>query len=143
MNGPFFATIKMTSGEEVLAEVCSNEENGVEFFILFNPIVVEENYTYDENAGTLTSKVSSRKWLRFSQDDMVIVYKDKVITISELDKYGIAYYQKYLVVAKIKSPVRREMRSREHTGYLGNIDDQRKYLEHLFNKKTKQEDEES
>ena len=141
MKGPFFATIMMTSGEEVLAEVCQNEEHGVEYFILFNPIVIEENYNYDDLTGALTPKITSRKWLRFSQDDMVIVHMDKVITISELDKYGISYYQKYLLVAKIKSPVRREMQSKEHTGFLGTVDEQRKQLEDLFNKDSEKEGE--
>lgn len=132
MKDPFFATVKLTSGEEVLAEVIPNEENGVELLLMFNPIVVEENYVYDEMTGALTPKTTARKWLRFSQDDMAIVNMDRVITISELDKYGIAYYQKFLIVAKVKSPVRREMKTKEHTGYLGTIEEQRKYLENLF-----------
>ena len=51
--------------------------------------------------------MSARKWLRFAQDDMVIVYKENVVTISELDKYGVSAYQKYCILAKVKSPVRR------------------------------------
>ena len=133
MNDPFFATIKMTSGEEVLSEIIPNEENGVNILLMFNPIVVEESYSYDEDTGSLAPKTTARKWLKFSQDDMVIVNMDNVITVSELDKYGIAYYQKSLILAKVKSPVRREMKTKEHTGYLGTIEEQRKYLEKLFN----------
>ena len=134
MTGPFYATIMMHSGEEVLAEVIAGEENEKEYFLLFNPIVVEENYLYDEDTGAVTPKMSARKWLRFAQDDMVIVYKENVVTISELDKYGVSAYQKYCILAKVKSPVRREMRPSEHTGYLGTIEDQRTYLEDLYNK---------
>ena len=132
MKDPFFATVKLNSGEEVLAEVIPHEENGAEILLMFNPIVVEENYTYDDVTGALTPKTTARKWLKFSQDDMAIVNMNNVITISELDKYGVSYYQKFLIVAKVKSPVRREMKPKEHTGYLGTIEEQRKYLENLF-----------
>ena len=131
MKGPFYATIKMNSGEEVLAEVLAMDEDGFEYFMLYNPIVMDEQFVYDES-GNPTTRLTAHKWLKFSQDDMDIVYKDKIITISELDKFGVSHYQKYLLVAKIKSPVRREMQTKEHTGYLGKVDDQRDYLERLF-----------
>ena len=51
MNEPFFATIKMTTGEEVLSEVMVTEENEVTFYVLRNPIIVTENTTIDPMKG--------------------------------------------------------------------------------------------
>ena len=47
MNEPFFATIKMITGEEVLSEIMVTEEHGTEFFVLSNPITIAENTTVD------------------------------------------------------------------------------------------------
>ena len=132
MNDLFYATLKMTTGEEVLAEVMHCEEDGARFLILHNPIIMEE--TFSEEEGRFVVGQGARKWLQYSSDDMVIVNFDKVITMSELDKYAAEQYQKYTYIAKLKSPVKREMQTKDHSGYLGSIEDSRKYLEDMFNR---------
>ena len=130
MSTNFYATVKMSSGEEVLSEVMVTEENGDRFLLMHNPIVIEDTYSFEDGMP----KVSARRWLRFSQRDTTLVNMRDVITMSELDKYGVNYYMKYLIVAKVNTPVPREMKSTEHNGYLGNIEDYRKGLEDLFDK---------
>lgn len=132
MNDLFYATLKMTTGEEVLAEVMHCEEDGARFLILHNPIIMEE--TFSEEEGRFVVGQGARKWLQYSSDDMVIVNFDKVITMSELDKYAAEQYQKYTYIAKLKSPVKREMQTKDHSGYLGSIEENRKYLEDMFNR---------
>ena len=97
MNDPFHATIKMTSGEEVLAEVVVTEEHGVKLLLLSDPIVISENTTVDHDRGVVVSGLTPKKWLMYSSDDMVIVHMDKVITINEMDSFGIEFYQKALL----------------------------------------------
>lgn len=132
MNDLFYATIKMTTGEEVLAEVLVCEENGTRFLMLSNPIVMEE--TFSTEGGEVKVGETSKKWLQHASDDMLIVYMNNVITISEMDKYAIEYYKKYSLVAKIRSPIKKNMKSTEHSGYLGTIESKRKYLEEMYNK---------
>ncbi|QIN96846.1 hypothetical protein [Synechococcus phage S-N03] len=127
----FFATIKMVTGEEVLAEVMHTEENGARFLILHNPIVMEE--TFDNEGGQFKVGQTARKWLQYATDDMVIVHFDKVLTMSEMNKYGAEQYKKYSYLAKAKSPVKKEMLSLDHSGYLGSIDEKRQYLEDMYN----------
>ena len=132
MSELFYATIKMVSGEEVLAQVLHQEENGVRFLILHDAIVMEE--TFDNAEGQFKVGQSARKWLQYATDDMVIVNFSNVLTISEMGKYAIEQYQKFVYVAKLKSPVKKEMRSIDHSGYLGTIDSKRKYLEDMYNR---------
>ena len=37
---PFYATLKLTTSEEILSEVMPQSENGTDFFILSNPIMI-------------------------------------------------------------------------------------------------------
>lgn len=131
MSDLFYATIKMVTGEEVLAEVMHTEENGVRFLILHNPIIIEE--TFDNEGDHFQLGVSAKKWLQYATDDMVIVHLDKVMTMSEMNSYAVKEYKKFSYIAKAKSPVKKEMMALEHSGYLGTIDEKRKFLEDMYN----------
>ena len=128
MNEPFFATIKMITGEEVLSEIMVAEENGTEFFLLSNPITIVENTTVDPSKGMAFSGLIPKKWMLYSNDDMTIVHKQHVITMSEMDKFGVDFYRKALLAAKVSSPIRRKVESKEHSGYIGNIDSHREMI---------------
>lgn len=131
MSDLFYATIKMVTGEEVLAEVMHTEEHGVRILILHNPIVMEE--TFDSEGGKFKVGQTAKKWLQYATEDMVVVHFDKVLTMSEMNKYAAEAYKKYVFIANAKSPVKKEMSSKDHSGYLGSIEKKRKYLEDLFN----------
>ena len=132
MNDPFYATIKLVTGEEVLAQAIHSEENGVEFFILEGAIIIDEKAVVDPDRGVLVSSMASKKWPLFSSDDLSIVYKDKVVTVSELDEYGRQFYEKALMTARVSNPVKRKMESKKHTGYLGSTKDIREMLERIY-----------
>ena len=133
MNEPFYATLKLVTGEEVLAETIPCEENGVEFFLLSGAIVIEENVNVDSDRGVAKTGLTPKRWPLFAPDDLTIVYKDKVVTISELDEYAEKFYQKALMTAKASNPVQRKMDTTEHPGYLGSTNSIREYLDKLFN----------
>lgn len=132
MNEPFYATLKLITGEEVLAEAILSEENGVEFFLLNGAITIEEKTTIDQDKGVASSGLTPKKWPLFSSDDLTIVYKDKVVTITELDTYGRKFYHKALATARVSNPIKRKMESNEHTGYLGSTKDIRDMLERIY-----------
>lgn len=131
MNTPFFATIMLTTGEEVLAEVMESEDYGQRILMLQDPIVVEGSIDTDANGNIVPVEIP-RKWLRFN-NDVVIVHMERVVTISEMDKYATRAYKKFLTQAKLKSPVKREESSQTHTGYLGTTSEFRETLERLYN----------
>ena len=132
MNEPFFATIKMITGEEVLSEIMVAEENETEFYLLSNPITIVENTTVDPSKGMAFSGLIPKKWMLYSNDDMTIVHKQHVVTMSEMDKFGVDFYRKALLAAKVSSPIRRKVESKEHSGYIGSIDSYRKMIKRMY-----------
>ena len=122
----------MITGEEVLAQVMPGDNEDEKFFVLSNPIVVHENMTIDQEKGVAVSGLIPKKWMVFANDDMTIVNRDHVVSMSELDKFGIQFYEKALIAAKVTSPVKRKVESEENSGFVGLIDKFREGLEGIF-----------
>ena len=132
MTETFFASMKLITGEEVLAEVMGADENGTEFFVVGNPIVVNESLQLDHEKGQAIGGLMPKKWMVYSNTDTVIVYKQHVISISEMDKFGADFYKKALIAAKCSSPIKRKVDSKKNTGYIGKLDSFRKGLKDIF-----------
>ena len=128
----FFATMKLITSEEILAEVLPQEEEGTEFFVLSNPIIVNETVQVDQEKGVAMSGLVPRKWMLYSNEEMTIVYKNHVVAISEMDKFGVDFYRKALIAAKCSSPIKKKVDTKNHTGYIGKIDKLRKKLERHY-----------
>lgn len=133
MLGPFHATIKMITGEEVIAKVMPSVEEEKDYFVLSNPITITENMQIDAEKGIAVSGLVPKKWMNFASDDMTIVNKTHVISMSELDKFGIDFYKKALMAAKYSSPVKRKIETQKNSGFIGKIENFRKKLENDFN----------
>lgn len=129
MMDPFHATVKLITGEEVLAEVMPTEENGSEFFVLSNPIIISENVQIDQEKGIAISGLIPKKWMTYSSDDMSLVNKTHIVSISELDSFGVDFYEKALVVARATSPIKRKVTTDKNSGFVGKIESLRKKLE--------------
>ena len=132
MDNPFPATLKITTGEEILAEVIPSNENGVDFFLVSNPIVISETMSIDSQKGVAVSGLVPKKWMMYANDDMTIIYKQHVISISELDKFGSEFYNKALIAAKISSPIKRKVETKDNIGFIGKVNDSRTLLENIF-----------
>ena len=129
MMDPFHATVKLITGEEVLAEVMPTEENGSEFFVLSNPIIISETVQIDQEKGVAISGLIPKKWMTYSSDDMSLVNKTHIVSISELDSFGVDFYEKALVVARATSPIKRKVTTDKNSGFVGKIESLRKKLE--------------
>ena len=128
----FHATLKLVTGEEVLAEITPNNENGTDFFLAFNPIVVTEQIQLDHQKGVAMAGLVPKKWMMYSNDDLTIVYKHHVISVSEMDKFGADFYKKALLAAKVSSPIKRRVSSEENVGFVGKIEQSRSLLEQMY-----------
>ena len=124
--------MKLVTGEEVLCEISPTEENGQEFFLVSNPIVVTEQLNLDHQKGVAVSGLIPKKWMMYSGDDLTIVYKQHVISISEMDKFGADFYKKALIAAKVSSPIKRRVSSEENVGFVGKIEQSREALEKMY-----------
>ena len=133
MQESFHATMKLITGEEVLAEVCPTKENQTEFFIVSNPIVISEQMQLNHEKGVAVSGLVPKKWMMYSNDDMAIIYKQHVISISEMDKFGTDFYNKALIAARCSSPIKRRVSSEENVGFVGKIEQSRQLLEDMYN----------
>ena len=129
---PFFATMKLVTGEEILAEVMANEENGSEFFIVGNPIVINEANQIDAEKGVVVSGLVPKKWMLYASDDLTIVYKNHVVSISEMDKFGTDFYKKALIAARVSTPIKKKVDTKKNTGFIGKIDSFRKKLDNIY-----------
>ena len=132
MYDNFHATIKLITGEEVLARVLPTQKDGNDFFVLNNPIIVQEKTHINPEKGVAVSGLIPKKWMMFANDDTTIVNKTHVVSMSELDKFGIDFYKKALIAAKAASPIKRRVESKNNSGYIGMINNFRDNLENLF-----------
>ena len=128
----FFATLKLITSEEVLGEVLPQEEDGTEFFVLNNPIIISEETHINPEKGVAVSGLIPKKWMMFANDDTTVVNKTHVVSMSELDKFGIDFYKKALIAARAASPIKRRVDSKNNSGYLGATKGFREQLEDLF-----------
>ena len=128
----FHATLKLITGEEVLAEVCLSKEDDQEFFLINDAIVINETMQVDQEKGVAMAGLVPKKWMNYSSDSMTIIYKEHVISVSELDRFGVEFYKKALVSARMSSPIKKKVSSKENVGYVGSIDESREYLEAMY-----------
>ena len=134
MNDSFFATVKLITGEEVLSEVFITEENDQEFVVFKDPIIIVENTTVDPAKGMAFSGLIPKKWMTYSNDDMTIVYKSHIVSMSEMDKFGADFYRKALIAARVSSPIKRKVESTDHSGYIGKVDEHREQIKRMYDK---------
>jgi len=132
MNDSFYATMKLVTTEEVLGEVLPQEEEGTDFFVVSNPITITENQHVDVEKGVVVSGMVPRKWMMYSNEDLSIIYRQHVVSISELDKFGIDFYKKALIAAKCSSPIKKKVDTKRNSGYIGKVDQFRKRLDKTF-----------
>lgn len=128
----FHATIKLITGEEVLAEVMPTNEHGMEFFVLSNPITIAENIQIDQEKGIAISGMIPKKWMNFANDDLTILNRQHVISMSEMDKFGVEFYNKALIAAKATSPIKKKVETKDNSGFIGMIESFRKKLEGTY-----------
>lgn len=132
MQDSFPATMKLVTGEEVLCELSAVDENDTEFFVVSNPIVIAEQMQVDAQKGVAIAGLVPKKWMMYSNDDMTIIYRQHVISISEMDKFGFDFYKKALIAARVSNPVKRKVNSESNIGYIGKIEDSRNLLEKMY-----------
>ena len=132
MSDSFHATVKLSTGEEILTQIMECEEEGESFYIFHNPIVITENNQVDMQKGLVVSGLVPKKWMLYSPDDMHVIQKEDVVKISELDKFGIQFYRKALLAAMASSPIKKKVETENHSGYIGEIEAFRTKLEDMF-----------
>ena len=131
MEEEFYATIKLVSGEEIVSKVCYlPDEDKV---MLEKPLVVENA---KQRKGQLeVSGFALKEWISATFDDMFIINKDHVLTMTEVEGEIAEFYEKTLNrLESGKSLAGRGNKIPRTSGYLGSIKEMKKTLEDIFNK---------
>lgn len=132
MEEEFYATIKLISGEEIISKVsyCPDEDK----LILDKPLAVEN--AKQRKGNIEISGFSLKEWITASFDDMFIVNRDHILTITELDETIQEFYEKTLRKIDHNKNLNDQDKNKlpRRSGYLGSIKEMKKSLEDLYNK---------
>jgi adenylate kinase family enzyme len=128
MEEEFYATIKLMSGEEIVAKVCYDEDEDV--LILENPRLVT-NVEIKKNNVT-TKGFTFNTWIAATYDEMFIIKRQHIITITELDSRIKNFYEKHLLNENEESTNKVDIKKQK--GYVTSIKEARKILEDIFNR---------
>jgi hypothetical protein len=130
MEEEFFSTIKLTTGEEIVAKVCyMPDENQL---LIENPKKVEP--IKQRRNGEMIEGFVLVDWIHSTYDQMFVLSMDRVITMSELDKRIERYYLSTVDGSDEQEDQGRVQPSHlnEKMGYLGSVSEMKKKLEKIY-----------
>ena len=127
----FLATLKLVSGEEVISMVLYLEDE--DKVLLSNPFSVEQSR---QKQGQLEiTGFSFKEWVMASFDDMYIISRDHIITITETKGPIEEFYKKNLEkIQSSKQLLHKPNKLPRKSGYLGSIADTKNILENIYKK---------
>ena len=129
MEEEFFATIKLISGEEIVSKVCYLPEE--DKIMLEKPLMVE---IAKQRKGQLeVTGFAFKEWINATFEEMFIIDRTNVLTMSELDETILEFYEKTINrMDGAKSLIGRGNKLPRKSGYLGSVNEMKKSLEDLF-----------
>jgi hypothetical protein len=124
----FSATIKLISGEEIFAKVTPCEEDNKDLLLLYEPVIISTINTVNGYGYKI------KPWLKTADDDMFIIQKDRIITISECrDQDLISYHEKFIRQKnKLSYSNPYEEKLGKEQGYVDTVKEMREKLEKLL-----------
>lgn len=146
MEEEFYSTIKLSSGEELVAKICYLPDE--DSILVENPMVVEP---MNQKKGKQNIEgFVLREWIHATYEDIFIIRMSQVITLSELDD-NIKKFYLNIIEEKSKHPkehseekidmgkysdskARQNINDLSEKGYLGSVEDTKKKLEEIFKK---------
>jgi len=137
MEEEFYGTIKLSSGEEIVAKVSYDPDDDV--VIVFQPRVVVK--TQVKKRGIKVEGFEFSCWVNATHDDMFVIPRSQIITMIETDPPIVQFYETYL---KRKTTEDEQLRngglpgnrrdSKVMDGYIISTKEARSILEEIYNK---------
>jgi len=128
MEEEFYSIIKLVSGEEIIAKVCYLPDE--DSLLIENPLKVER---MSHKKGSHSDGFTLNEWIHATYDNMFVIPKSAVITMTELDKKIEGYYIRMVNNEELSNEVDvKPERLSKRMGYLGSVTDTKKYLEDIF-----------
>jgi hypothetical protein len=135
MEEEFFSTIKLTSGEEIIAKVSYlPDENSL---LVENPMLVEK-LTKKQRSNSGGGFVL-KEWINSTYDTLFIIKMEQIITMTELDKKIKVFYLNNLNPSLIKESNQDSIGIKpkefsKQMGYLGSVKETKQFLEDIYKK---------
>ena len=130
MGEEFYAIIKLISGEEIIALISVDENDGDPLIILQNPLTMKMIHS------STGSFIKVKPWMELSDDDIFIIKLNSVITMTETkDQKVIQVYESYINDEDDSVDVYKpsgQVKVSDKMGYISSVDDARKKLEKIF-----------
>jgi len=127
----FLATLKLVSGEEIIATVLYLEDE--DKVLLDKPFSVE--LSKQKRGAIEIVGFSFKEWVMASFDDMYIIDRDHIITITEVQGPIEEFYKKNLEkIDTNKKLLQKPDKLPRKSGYLGSITDTKNTLEDIYKK---------
>ena len=131
MEEEFYATVKLLSGEELVSKVCYLPDE--DKIMLERPLIVENA---KQRKGQLeVTGFQLKEWISATFEDMFVIKRDHVLTMSEVEGEIVEFYEKTLNrLESGKSLAGRGNKLPRGSGYLGSVKEMKKTLEDIYNK---------
>ena len=125
----FYASLKLVSGEEILALVVVDNVGKPENIVISNPVVCKEIRSSGTN---IPMGYKFEPWMKLTDDDTYVLPLEKVITLSQITSTEIVDTYKDVVEYGFKESnpdLSRDM------GYINSVSKARDILEKLYKSK--------
>jgi len=136
MNDKFFASIKLMTGEEIVAFVEVHDEG----LIVSNPLLLEDMSALEDLFEDVkASGLKLSKWIKSTTDNFFFIDDTKIVTINELIEPGLSHYKKAVNEInthekEFTNKINKRSTQKKYQGYRASVDDARILFEDLFNK---------
>jgi hypothetical protein len=128
MDEEFHSIIKLISGEEILALVCVDDNDGDPVITVKHPIIMKMI------ANSRGMYVKVKPWVELSDEEIFVIKGDKILTMTETkNKKLIALYNNYVNDDPEVPNFTGQVKPSEEMGYVSSVEDARKKLEDIFN----------
>ena len=128
MDEEFHSIIKLISGEEILALVCVDDNDGYPVITVKHPIIMKMI------ANSRGMYVKVKPWVELSDEEIFVIKCDKILTMTETkNKKLIALYNNYVNDDPEVPNFTGQVKPSEEMGYVSSVEDARKKLEDIFN----------
>jgi hypothetical protein len=129
MEEEFYATLKLVSGEEVVAKVCYLPDE--DKIMLDRPLAVEN--AKQKKGNVEVTGFALKEWISATFDNMFIIKRDHILTMSELSEDIQEFYEKTLSkIENGKNLAGKGDKLPRRSGYLGSIKEMKKSLEEIY-----------
>ncbi len=130
MEEEFYASLKLSTGEEVIAKVSYMTDE--DSLLLDRPLTVER--VIQKRGGRAIEGFHLKEWMMATYDTMFVVNMKQVVTITELDTKIEKFYLKHLSLeGAIPTEDINSQGLNRDMGYLGSVRKTKESLENIFN----------